>query len=63
MITLHRDLMYVDTISSIGYSTSDLSARGIDKNKFSSCLDLPVDLRQECGDYEQTTGEVSFTFR
>jgi len=59
MISIERDLSHLDTVARIGYSTSDLSAVGVDVSKFSSCLDLPSASRQGCGDYQQATGEVS----
>ena len=40
------------------FATSDLSARGVDTNKFDACLLLPVKERTAngCFDYEQTRG-------
>ena len=44
--------------SCVEYATSDLSAQGIDTNKFESCMLLPVKERTSngCFDYEQTRG-------
>ena len=43
------------------YSTSDLTAKGIDSTKFDECLSLGLKLRTSgCGDYEQSSGEITF---
>jgi len=46
---------YSDVV--IGYSTSDLTATGIDSTKFENCSQRKSSM---CGDYEQNTGEVVF---
>ncbi len=42
------------------YATSDLTARGVDTDKFTACLRLSTLERGPagCGDYEQSTGRV-----
>ena len=42
------------------YATSDLTATGVDSTKFAACLALAATLRgpANCGDYEQTTGNL-----
>lgn len=40
----------------IGYSTSDLSATGVDQTKILKCHELSIENRSGCGDYEQTAG-------
>ncbi|GMF43046.1 unnamed protein product [Phytophthora fragariaefolia] len=44
----------------IGYATEDRSALGVDAVKFAACLKLPSTQRKNCGDYQQTAGEVTF---
>jgi hypothetical protein len=46
----------------IGFSTSDLSAKGIDPEDFALCSSLPMDQRcsAQCGDYERASGELTF---
>lgn len=46
-----------DTEVIIGYSTSDLTATGVDSTKFEYCSKLQSSM---CGDYERSTGEVVF---
>jgi len=59
-IFVQRDLEWSNSSYSIGYSTSDLSAIGIDSIAFERCLKLPTFERDGCGDYEQASGEVTF---
>ena len=59
-IFLVRDERYEDDISTIGYSTSDLTARGVGTTKYQECIQLEHHLRKDCGDYEQTSGTVTF---
>uniref|UniRef100_A0A7S4JS32 Calx-beta domain-containing protein n=1 Tax=Odontella aurita TaxID=265563 RepID=A0A7S4JS32_9STRA len=59
-IVVHRDLSESHTRLSVGYSTSDLSARGVDSLKYNECESVSVPSRMDCGDYEQTTGELTF---
>lgn len=44
----------------VTYSTSDITALGVDKQTFDSCLLLPISERggTQCGDYELTTGDL-----
>ena len=42
----------------IGYSTSDLSARGLDASQFDSCAKRNINDRCGCGDYKHSSGEV-----
>jgi len=45
----------------IGFSTSDLSAKGVDSEAFEICRALPLKERCcSCGDYELTSGELFF---
>jgi hypothetical protein len=46
----------------IGFSTSDLSAKGADPEEFALCSALPIGQRCSalCGDYERTSGELTF---
>jgi hypothetical protein len=44
----------------IGYATEDRSAVGVDALKFAACLRVPSTQRKDCGDYQQTAGEVTF---
>ncbi|GMH92534.1 hypothetical protein TL16_g12375 [Triparma laevis f. inornata] len=50
----------VNSILTVGYATSDLTARGIDADKFQKCEALPSTQRDGCGDYQQTSGELTF---
>ena len=45
---------------SLAYSTSDLTAVGVDTAKFDDCMSIPSPDRDGCGDYEQTSGVVTF---
>ena len=44
----------------IGFSTSDLTAIGVDSSKYAECFALPLNERVGCGDYEQTAGIAQF---
>ena len=44
----------------IGYSTSDLTATGVDKLKINNCMDQSLENRIGCGDYEQSSGILYF---
>ena len=59
-IFLQRDLLWSNSTLTIGYSTSDLSAIGVDVSKFDECLRSHVSEREGCGDYEQAAGEITF---
>ena len=59
-IFLQRDLAWSNEVYSIRYSTSDLSAVGVDTFKYEKCLKLHASERDGCGDYEQAAGEVTF---
>lgn len=59
-IFLQRDMLWSNSTLRIGYSTSDLSAIGVDSTKFGECLQSHVSQRDGCGDYEQAAGEVTF---
>ncbi len=50
----------VNRTITIGYSSSDLSAVGIDSKKFDACLNLPIEKRNDCGDYEHRSGLLHF---
>jgi hypothetical protein len=57
-ITVMRDLTVFDDMLVLEYATSDLSATGVDSNKYAECLELPPLKRglAGCGDYEHTQG-------
>jgi hypothetical protein len=59
-IFLQRDLVWSNATFSIGYSSSDLSAIGVDTSKYEDCMRLHASERDGCGDYEQAAGEVTF---
>ncbi|KAG6622646.1 uncharacterized protein IUM83_05343 [Phytophthora cinnamomi] len=44
----------------IGYATEDRSAVGVDALRFAACLMVPSTQRMNCGDYQQSAGEVTF---
>jgi len=44
----------------IGYSTSDLTATGVDKMKINHCMGQSLENRIGCGDYEQSSGILHF---
>ncbi|RYH30928.1 hypothetical protein EON65_03870 [archaeon] len=59
-VTLVRDLNIFLGRVVLEYATNDLTARGVDSNKFRACLQAPTASRAAlgCGDYEQTAGLV-----
>ena len=61
-ITVIQDMdQAINETISIGYSTSDLSAMGVDGERINECLSLPIEQRNNsCGDYEQTSGFLHF---
>jgi hypothetical protein len=59
-IFVERDLLSSAMRYSIAYSTTDLSARGVDTVTFDQCLSVPASQRTECGDYEVSSGKVTF---
>lgn len=59
-IVLQRDLAWSNSTFSVEYSTSDLSAIGVDTSKYEECMRLHASQRDGCGDYEQSAGEVEF---
>jgi len=60
-IFVERDLAWSDSRFSIAYSTSDLTAIGVDTIKYDDCMkNYPSPGRDGCGDYEQSSGEVTF---
>lgn len=62
-ITVLRDVNIFSGELAIEFSTSDISAKGIDSAKYASCLAMAASLRANagCGDYEQTTGIIYFS--
>ena len=60
-VTILRDTSVYDDVLVLEYSTSDLTAEGVDSNKYEECLRLPPMQRgpAKCGDYEQTSGEMT----
>ncbi|KAL7554992.1 hypothetical protein ACHAWF_018570 [Thalassiosira exigua] len=59
-IFVERDLSWSDGRFSVGYSTSDLTAVGVDTLKYDECMGSSAPDRDGCGDYEQSSGEVTF---
>jgi len=59
-IYVERDLTLSTSHLILGYSTSDLSAIGVDSAKFDYCMSLHASERDGCGDYEQASGKVNF---
>jgi hypothetical protein len=57
-VTILRDVRIYSDLLQLEYSTSDLTARGVDSIKYAECLKLPPMQRgpAKCGDYEQTKG-------
>ena len=57
-----RDVTVYDGPISVAYSTSDITAKGVDQIKFTECLAMATNLRAKfgCGDYEQTAGTIKF---
>ena len=62
-VTVLRDVNVFDGALSIEYATSDISAKGVDSEKYTVCLSMAASLRADanCGDYEQTTGVIYFS--
>lgn len=45
----------------VSYSTSDITAVGVDAQKFAACSLIPIsDRHDRCGDYQQTFGDLTF---
>merc|ERR1711988_1560249 len=59
-INLVRDSAFAHEALTVEYATSDLTAKGVDRARYDECVELPNALRIGCGDYLQTTGEVTF---
>ena len=59
-IFVKRDQLWSNGRYSLAYSTSDLTAVGVDTAKFDDCMSIPSPDRDGCGDYEQTSGVVTF---
>jgi hypothetical protein len=57
-VTVLRDLSLFNERITLEFATSDVTATGIDSNKYQACLRLPKMQRglAQCGDYEQTRG-------
>jgi hypothetical protein len=57
-ITLVRDLTIYAGRVVLEYATNDLTARGVDSNKYRACMEMATGDRAAlgCGDYEQTSG-------
>ncbi|CAM9525514.1 unnamed protein product, partial [Sphacelaria rigidula] len=62
VVKVSRRSDYSDDWFTVAFATSDLTARGIDSDAYRECSALPVGNRTPgvCGDYEQTTGELTF---
>lgn len=59
-IYVKRDLTWNNGRYSLAHSTSDLTAEGVDAVRFDECMNLPTHDRDRCGDYESTSGVVTF---
>lgn len=61
-ITIVRDFDYSQNELTVGYSTEDLTARGIDEEAWLSCSGGPTDSAAVtgCGDYLQAAGTTAF---
>lgn len=59
-VTIHVIRDTSDTQISVGYSSSDLSATGVDNEKASKCRHSSITNRSGCGDYEQSSGVLNF---
>jgi hypothetical protein len=59
-LTVLRDLEVYAGEVVLEYATNDLTAKGIDTERYDFCLRLPVSQRASkgCGDYEQTAGHL-----
>lgn len=59
-VVILRDLHINTNQIIIEYSTSDITAKGIDSIAFERCLSIPVGSRggDFCGDYLQTSGTL-----
>jgi hypothetical protein len=53
-----RDVNVFSGMLVLEFATSDLTATGVDSNKYAECLELPPLKRgaAQCGDYEHTQG-------
>ena len=59
-IEIRRDVLNLNKSLTIGYASSDISAIGVNVGKFEECLVTPLSERFGCGDYKQTSGEITF---
>ena len=59
-IFVERDLSWSNGLFSIGYSTSDLTAVGVDSLRYNECMNMHALDRDGCGDYLHSSGEVTF---
>jgi hypothetical protein len=57
-VTVLRDVSVYSGLLVLEFATSDISAVGVDSNKYGECLRLPPMRRgpRQCGDYEHTKG-------
>jgi hypothetical protein len=60
IVTIDRDLNIYSGKIALAYATSDLTAMGVDSDKFQACYALSPSVRGAalCGDYEQTSGII-----
>lgn len=60
-IVILRDLNIHSGHLVLEYATSDLTAKGVDDDKYSECMNMSTALRAQagCGDYRQTKGIVT----
>jgi len=58
LIFVERDASDCGENLTIGYSTSDLSARGVVPKEFALCKALSIEHRHNCGDHERVSGKV-----
>lgn len=61
-ITIVRDAAYASQEVTVGYSTEDVTARGVDAVAYASCSGGAGDAAATtgCGDYRQTSGTATF---
>ena len=61
-IEVLRDPEYALDWLTVGYATSDLTAKGVDSVAYMNCWSMPAEQRkpEQCGDYEQTAGQLTF---
>jgi hypothetical protein len=57
----NRPACDLENPATISYSTSDITAIGVDQARYDDCMNKPITQRTSiCGDYLQTSGELHF---